>query len=325
MTRHTRLDYPGCVHHVTARGVARTRLFADDFDRRCFVRSMERVFSESGVRCLAWALMDNHVHLLVETGEVPLSRVMHRLLQLHAQRFNRRHGRCGHLFQNRFRSDVVRRDAHLREAIRYVHLNPVRAGIVPGIESLERHPWTGHAVLVGARPNRFQDVAGVLDLFASRGTDGREEMRRFLKDGLVDDAGSTQREPPLDVARRAQKEARVFGVASLRARTAYLDRVVRAAGSRELRRAALRRDGWTIDRVLDEVCVRMKADDRGVREGRKTPREHRARAVVAYLSCDRLGATQTDVARRTGVRQATIARAVPRGRAIARTLRALPI
>jgi putative transposase len=325
MPRRARLDYPGCLHHVTARGIERRRLFVDDFDRRCFVRSMERLFPETGVRCLAWALMDNHVHLLVETGDVPLSRVMHRLLQRHAQRFNRRHVRSGRLFQNRFRSDIVRSGPHLLEAVRYVHLNPVRAGMVQSVKSLATYPWTGHAVLMGDRPNRFQDVDGVLALVGTTKASAAAEMRTFLEDGLTDGSPDPARRPTLVVSHRAQEEAGIFGVASLRARDAYVDRVVRKLDSRDLRRAALRRDGWTIDRVIDIVCRRMRADAASVREGRRTPREHRARAVIAYLSCERLGTKQTDVARRTGVRQSSVSRALGRGRAMAATLRGLPI
>src|SRR6185436_2190241 len=104
MPRHTRLDHPGATHHVTARGIERSSLFADDYDRASFVRTLSRVLPSSGMRCLAWALMTNHIHLVVQTGAVPLWKVFHRVLTIHAIRFNRRHERVGHLMQNRFDS-----------------------------------------------------------------------------------------------------------------------------------------------------------------------------------------------------------------------------
>jgi REP element-mobilizing transposase RayT len=315
MPRRPRLDHPGALHHITARGIERRALFVDDYDRRSFVRSMERVFADTGTRCLAWALMTNHVHLLVETGAVPISTAMQRLLTRHAMRFNRRHARVGHLFQNRFRSDRVASERHLLSAIRYVHLNPVEAGIVPGVTALETYPWTGHAALMGARPNRFQDVDGAMALVDAVGSRARESMRAFVAAGV----GVTMfprpdpDDPPLMISGRARYEARTFGLRGLVARSRYIDGAVRALDSREVRRAAARRVGWTLDRVIADVCRRCGADPGHLAAGRRFPRVRRARVVVAYIACEFLGVTQSAVARRVGVTQPAIPPCMRRG------------
>jgi REP element-mobilizing transposase RayT len=314
MARRPRLDEPGALHHLTARGIERRSLFVDDYDRRSFVRSMERIFLECGTRCLAWALMTNHVHLLVESGAVPISTVMQRLLTRHAVRFNRRHDRVGHLFQNRFHSVRIESERHLLTCVRYIHLNPVAAGIVPGVESLAAYPWTGHAALMGRRENAFQDVENVLSLADPRPSHARETMREFVRQGIDGVDGPRDVDPPMTFSGRARFEARTFGLRALRARWRYVDAVRRRLDSRDAARSALRRDGWSVDRVLDFVCRRVGAKRRDVEAGRRTPEACRARAVVAFVACERLGETQSAAARRLGVTQQSMRGCMERGR-----------
>lgn len=109
--------------------------------------------------------MSNHAHLLLRTGDVPLSTLMARLLTGYAAGFNRRHRRSGHLFQNRYKSIICQEEPYLQELLRYIHLNPLRAGIVPDYESLCLYRWSGHAALFGTRAVPWQDVTYILALF----------------------------------------------------------------------------------------------------------------------------------------------------------------
>jgi len=153
MPRHPRLDSPGILQHVMARGIERRKIFKDDKDRKSFLARLAIIMEETQTQCYAWALIPNHFHLLLRTGSTPLSKVMRRLMTGYAVNFNKRHKRSGHLFQNRYKSVVCEEDPYLLELIRYIHLNPLRADIVKDLKELDKYPWTGHSVIIGRRKN----------------------------------------------------------------------------------------------------------------------------------------------------------------------------
>jgi len=149
MPRKSRIDASGALHHITARGIEQGIIFRDDADREDFIERLAGILVETQTRCFAWALMDNHFHLLLRTGKAPVATVMRRLMTGHAVSFNKRHRRHGHLFQNRYKSILCQEDAYLTELVRYLHLNPVSAsGVTVG--SLKRF-WRPHASSWSAR------------------------------------------------------------------------------------------------------------------------------------------------------------------------------
>jgi REP-associated tyrosine transposase len=115
--------------HVTARGTGGVMVFVDDVDRAQFTRVLWQSAERFNLRVLAWCLLGTHFHLLVDGHQEQLSRAMHRLIGIYAQGFNRRHGRRGHLFEERFSCWVLESEAHLHASIRYVMQNPVAAGL----------------------------------------------------------------------------------------------------------------------------------------------------------------------------------------------------
>ena len=127
MPRQARLDAPGVLHHIMIRGIERRKIFTDDKDREDMLDRLAKLLPETQTACYAWAFLPNHAHFLFRTGVTPLATVMRRLLTGYAVSFNRRHKRRGHLFQNRYKSIVCQEDAYLKELVRYIHLNPVRA------------------------------------------------------------------------------------------------------------------------------------------------------------------------------------------------------
>ena len=153
MPRQPRLDAPGLLQHVMARGIERRKLFRDDKDRNSFLDRLAIILEETQTQCYAWALIPNHFHLLLRTGPTPLSKVMRRLMTGYAVTFNKRHKRSGHLFQNRYKSVVCEEDPYLLELIRYIHLNPLRAKLVKALKELEKYPWTGHSAILGRLKN----------------------------------------------------------------------------------------------------------------------------------------------------------------------------
>ena len=130
MPRPDRLEYPGALYHVTARGVQQGDIFLDDQDRLALLKYLARALEEGQARALAYCLMHNHYHLVLQTSLSNLSALMQRINSGFCQSVNRRHHRCGHLLEGRFKAVIVDRDNYLLEVCRYVDLNPVRAGLV---------------------------------------------------------------------------------------------------------------------------------------------------------------------------------------------------
>jgi len=151
MPRLARLDAPGILHHVIIRGIERKKIFRVSADYENFVDRLSRLIPETRTGCYAWALMGNHAHFLFRSGPKGLPALMRCLLTGYAVTFNRRHGRHGPLFQNRYKSIICQEDVYLKELVRYIHLNPVRAGIVSDLEELSRYPYSGHGVLMGCK------------------------------------------------------------------------------------------------------------------------------------------------------------------------------
>ncbi len=182
MARPLRLEFPGAVYHLTARGNARQDVFLDDGDRARFLALLGREIGQQGWRCYAYCLMGNHYHLVVETPEPNLSAGMRRLNGVYTQAFNRNHERIGHLFQGRYKSILVERDSYLMELCRYVVLNPVRARLVTRVEDWR---WSSYrATGLGATPPSWLDTASVLARFGGDGASARAAYRRFVRDGI---------------------------------------------------------------------------------------------------------------------------------------------
>jgi REP element-mobilizing transposase RayT len=145
MARLPRNEVEAGVHHVFARGVEKRLIFLDDDDRRLYLRILVGVVERFGWRCLAYCLMPNHVHLLIETREPNLGRGMHLLHGLYAQSFNTRWTRVGHLFQGRFGSRLVHDEVQMATVAAYIAVNPVAAGLCA---QPREWPWGSHAAMV---------------------------------------------------------------------------------------------------------------------------------------------------------------------------------
>lgn len=184
MPRHKRIDFPGVIHHVIARGIERRKIFLNDTDYDEFLKRLERVLRETECRCYAWALMSNHFHLVIRTGNKSLSDMMRMLLTSYAIYFNKRHRRSGYVFQNRYKSILCQEDAYFLELVRYIHLNPVRAKIVTTLEELDRYQFTGHATLVGKQKRSWQQSSEVLVQFASKRRQAVKLYRDFIRSGF---------------------------------------------------------------------------------------------------------------------------------------------
>jgi REP element-mobilizing transposase RayT len=181
MTRPLRVEVAGGVYHVTSRGDGREDIFLDDDDRRQFLALLHHTIGRFGWRCLAYCLMTNHYHLLIETPAPNLARGMRHLNGVYTQRFNRRHSRVGHVFQGRYKAIVVQKDAHLLELCRYVVLNPVRAGMVKRVQDW---PWSSYRATAGQQAEpEWLATDWLLAQFARQPRHAVALYRRFVAAG----------------------------------------------------------------------------------------------------------------------------------------------
>jgi putative transposase len=184
MPRRARLDAPGTLHHVIVRGIEKRRIVDDDEDREKFVERLGELSQNLSTAVYAWALMTNHGHILLRSGPQGISAFMHKFLTGYACSYNRRHRRHGHLFQNRYKSIVVEEDAYFKELVRYIHLNPLRAGIVKSLKALGTYRWSGHSTVMGKVDYSWQDKAYVLKWFGKNQKQARQSYQRFIGLGI---------------------------------------------------------------------------------------------------------------------------------------------
>ena len=181
MPRQTRLDAPGTLHHVIIRGIERRNIVDDDTDRTRFVKRLGELSVDLHTPIYAWALMTNHAHLLIRRGVAGLSKFMRKLMTGYAVNYNRRHQRHGHLFRNRYKSIVCEEDIYFKELVRYIHLNPLRAGIVDTMQALDRYRWGGHSAVMGKVKSDWQDVNYVLKWFAASKKTAKKTIGNLFK------------------------------------------------------------------------------------------------------------------------------------------------
>jgi putative transposase len=184
MPRGARLDTPGTLHHVIVRGIERCNIVDDDRDRTDFIKRVALVAHESRTPIFAWALMNNHAHVLMRSGTGGIAHFMRRVLTGYAISYNRRHRRHGHLFQNRYKSIICQEDAYFCELVRYIHLNPLRTGLVETMTELDRYPWCGHAAVIGRRDQPWQDRDYVLRWFGTLEGPAKKAYRSFVQKGI---------------------------------------------------------------------------------------------------------------------------------------------
>ena len=183
MPRLARLDAPGVLHHVMGRGIERRKIFLSDRDRNDFIGRLSAPAQDGAMEIYAWVLMPNHFHILCKTKNIPLASIMRRMLTGYVVNFNKRHRRYGHLFQNRYKSIVCQEDVYLKELVRYIHLNLLRAGLVKDLKELNRNPWSGHSALVGKVKRGWQNTEYVLTFFGDS-DNSRKNYSRYVGKGI---------------------------------------------------------------------------------------------------------------------------------------------
>ncbi|MCE1274073.1 MAG: transposase [Chlorobiales bacterium] len=182
MPRGPRLDTPGTLHHVMVRGIEQHHIVNDDTDRQSFISRLGKTAAATETTIYAWALMTNHAHLLLKSGKTGLSDFMRKFLTGYATQFNLRHHRHGHLFQNRYKSIVCEEEPYFLKLVSYIHLNPLRAGLVGSLEELERYAWCGHSVILKHTVHDWQDRTYVLQHFGEKESSALRSYLEFVRE-----------------------------------------------------------------------------------------------------------------------------------------------
>jgi len=174
MARKPRIEFEGAFYHVIARGNHRQKIFKDEGDFARYLEIIADYKRQYNYRLYAFVLMNNHVHLLIETREVPLSKILQGINQRYTMYFNKKYKTVGHLFQGRYKAILCDRDEYLLLLVKYIHLNPVRAKVAAAARD---YNWSSHNSYAGKSGNNIVDADQVLRMFS----EDKAAARRLYK------------------------------------------------------------------------------------------------------------------------------------------------
>lgn len=325
MPRKARIDAPGALHHVIIRGIERRKIFRSDYDRRNILNRFAELILETHTDCFAWALIPNHCHLLLRTGSVPIAVFMSRLLTGYAGWFNKKYKRHGQLFQNRYKSFLCQEDSYLKELVRYIHLNPLRAGLVKDMNELDSYPWCGHSVIMGRTEQSWQNIDYVYGYFSDQKRLARERYRRFVEKGvnegrrpdltggglLRSHGGWTGLKGLRKAGLRVKGDERILGDSD------FVLNVLKMADEEFEKKYELKAKGYDFDRVVRRVSQVLGMGPDEVMAYGKSPARVKARALLCFWAHRKLGLTTVEIAGKLRLCQSAVSRLSMRGEKIA--------
>ena len=318
MPRQARLDAPGTLHHVIIRGIEKRKIVDDRSDQNAFVERMGQTALDTDTKIYAWALMTNHAHILLKSGQPGLSKFMRRFLTGYAITYNKRHNRYGNLFQNRYKSIVCDEDVYFKELVRYIHLNPLRAKIVKDLRGLDHYPYSGHHCLMGKRGHQWHDRRYVLSWFSKNEGEGRKAYRKYMKEGvnqgnrpelvgggLIRSLGgwSTILSLRKDNERPLTDE-RVLGSGE------FVEKVIKEADEKIKYQVYGARLKVKIKEVIEKICEREGVSINEVTSGSRRGRicEIRSRIVICLVK--ELGIPLAEIGRQLGITTSSVSKIV---------------
>lgn len=324
MPRRGRLHIPGGIYHVIGRGLERRFIFEDVDDKEDFLSRLGENLSACQVQCLAWALMSNHYHFLLRVGCQPLSKLMAPVLGGFAGYYNRRHGRSGYVFQNRFQSILVDAESYLLELVRYIHLNPLRAGIVESLGELESYRWTGHAGILSGSAREWHQVDEVLKLFGSSTRAAEKSYRQFLAEadkhqthlslsggGVIRSAGGWES------WKKARREHRIcIGDERILGDFRFVEEVLKLDELDLDTQLKLQRSGWDLERLIKETCRMFNVERSALRQKVRSEDISRVKSLVCFWGYERLDLTVLEIARVLGMTGPAVSYRINKGREV---------
>jgi putative transposase len=314
MPRAARLDIQGLLQHVIVRGIEKRDIFLDEEDREAFFARFGKLLLEMDMDCFAWALLSNHAHFLLRPRGTKLADFMRRLLTGYAVNFNLRHHRSGHLFQNRYKSIVCQADPYFLELVRYIHLNPWRAGFVREMKEFDHYRWSGHAVLMGYRDLPGQRTDEVLGYFGKGLKTARRHYRKFILEGV----GQGRRNEL--VGGGLKRSRKLIGFEGMEA---YDDRVLgNGEFVEQLRREKELSARLPVVMPLKDLAEKVAGifglDLEDLKKRNRSSKFSEARSVISYLGVRQIGHNGVEVARFLNMSRAGVSVAARRGEKLVR-------
>jgi len=300
MPRSARIHAPGHVFHVISRCLNGEHHIGDETSRKAYLGLVGMALRRSDATVLAWCIMSNHVHLLVRVGQEPLWRLLKRVNSGYAIWHNRRVRRFGPVFADRYRSILIEEDLYLKELIRYIHLNPVRAGLVASPDATD---WSSHRILMGkvAAPPWY-DVKPVLSVFGDGVREARSAMARWVAAGIGEPrspalSGDSWLAVYKDI--RSRSELKVSD--PILGTEAFVDGIL-GGGQGPIVITGVRKPGSSppmppVSSLIDLVCEELGVDPTEFEERPKTVRARRARQILVRIWVRELGGSQAELAR----------------------------
>jgi REP element-mobilizing transposase RayT len=289
MSRKPRIHYPGAVYHVILRGNARQDIFSDDEDRCRFFLLLQEGIERYGHRVLAFSLLTNHAHLAIQVGTIPLSRIIQNLSFRYTRWVNRRQERSGHLFQGRYQAVLVDADTYLLELAAYIHLNPVRAGMV---DRPELYPWSSHRAYLGLETIPWLSPDCVLTRFSTN----LDQARRLFDEFVAERVGEGHRE---EFYGKGSLDGRLIG------EDRFVERVLWEANSLPVRRPSMEAVLEIVTRIYN-----LREEDLSASGQERLPSE--ARGLAAWAVRELTDATLNDLAEKFGRDASTLSAAISR-------------
>lgn len=309
MPRQGRINIEAGIYHVIQRGIECRNIFFDDADRQGFIERLAEGLEQTEHKCYGWVLMPNHFHLVIRTSALPLSDLMRKLLTGYALYFNKKYKRNGYLFQGRYKSILCQEESYLLELIRYIHLNPLRAGIVKELRTLDNYKWSGHGVIIGKKEAPWQTIGAVLELFGKNKREAIKRYEDFILEG--NESGKRESERFRKTKESGFLDQRILGDQD------FVEHTLKKAEEQIDRREKLKKEGWDIDKVAREVCALMGVKKEDIKRLSKRSKIAQAKSLVAYFANKELGVTGVELSKYFGITQASISASIQRGRAIA--------
>jgi REP element-mobilizing transposase RayT len=308
------------------RGIERRSIFLNTEDRENLIERMATLLPETKTICYAWVFIPNHAHFLFRSGTNGLSALMRRLLTGYAVSFNLRHNRHGQLFQNRYKSIICQEDPYLKELVRYIHLNPIRANLIPDLKELNQYPYSGHMTLMGKMKQPWQDVDYVLKEFGDTASSARRGYLAYMQEGL-----EQGKHPELSggglirslggwaeikakqkgQARRLKGDERILGDSD------FVTQVLAEADEQFDRKYKLKSLGFDFKKLVKQVSDDYELSPAVIFSNSRNKRIVEARSLICYFAVRQMGVSLTLLAKEWGASLTAVSYAVSRGEKIA--------